>query len=75
MLALATALGCIAHIAGDELTHGGCPLLYPVSGHEFHLLPRPVEITTGKLAETYAIFPFLAIALAAAIWHATGHRI
>lgn len=75
MLAFATALGCGAHIVGDELTHGGCPLLYPVSGHEFHVLPRPLEITTGKLAETYAVFPVLAIALAAAIWHATGHRI
>jgi membrane-bound metal-dependent hydrolase YbcI (DUF457 family) len=75
MLALATALGAAAHIVGDELTHGGCPLLYPVSGYEFHLLPRPMEITTGKLAETYAIFPFLTIALAVAIWHATGHKI
>ena len=34
------ALGAAAHIAGDELTHGGCPLAWPVSGHEFHLLPR-----------------------------------
>ena len=25
MLAIAVALGCAAHIAGDELTHGGCP--------------------------------------------------
>ena len=75
MLALATALGCVAHIVGDELTHGGCPLLYPVSGHEFHLLPRPLQITTAKVAETYAIFPLLALALALAVWHATGHRI
>jgi len=75
MLALATALGAAAHIAGDELTHGGCPLLYPVSGHEFHLLPRPLQITTAKVAETYAIFPVLALALALAVWRATGHRI
>jgi hypothetical protein len=34
-----------------------------------------VTITTGKIAETYAVFPFLAIALAAAIWHATGHKL
>jgi len=73
MLALATALGCGAHIAGDELTHGGCPLLYPVSGHEFHLLPRPLQITTAKVAETYAIFPLLALALALAVWHAAVH--
>lgn len=75
LLPLTIALGCAAHIVGDELTHSGCPLLYPVSMHEFHVLPRPVTITTGKIAETYAVFPFLAIALAAAIWHATGHKL
>lgn len=73
LLALATALGCAAHIAGDELTHGGCPVLWPVSKHEFHLLPRPLQITTAKLAETFVVFPLLAVALALAIWHATGH--
>jgi len=26
LLATVTALGCAAHIAGDELTHGGCPI-------------------------------------------------
>ena len=75
LLGLCTALGCAIHIIGDELTHAGCPLLYPVSEHEFHVLPRPVEITTGKIAETYVIFPFLALGLAAAVWHATGHRL
>ena len=47
--------------------------MYPVSMHEFHLLPRPVEITTGKIAETWVVFPIVAIALALALWHATGH--
>jgi membrane-bound metal-dependent hydrolase YbcI (DUF457 family) len=75
LLALATGLGCVAHILGDELTHGGCPLLYPVSMHEFHLLPKPMRITTAKLAETYAVFPIVTIALAVAIWHATGHKV
>jgi membrane-bound metal-dependent hydrolase YbcI (DUF457 family) len=75
LIGLATALGCVAHIAGDELTHAGCPLLYPVSEHEFHLLPRPLEITTAKIAETYVIFPIVAIALGLALWHATGHRL
>jgi membrane-bound metal-dependent hydrolase YbcI (DUF457 family) len=73
MLAAATALGCAAHIAGDELTHGGCPLFWPVSMHEFHLLPRPLQITTAKLCETWIVFPFLLIGLAVAVWHATGH--
>ena len=73
LLAAATALGCAAHIAGDELTHGGCPLLWPVSMHEFHLLPRPLQITTAKLCETWIVFPLLLAGLAVAVWHATGH--
>jgi membrane-bound metal-dependent hydrolase YbcI (DUF457 family) len=75
LLALATGLGCAAHIVGDELTHGGVPLLYPVSQHEFHLLPRPLQITTAKIAETWVIFPFLVIGLTAALWSATGHKL
>jgi membrane-bound metal-dependent hydrolase YbcI (DUF457 family) len=73
LLATATALGCAGHIAGDELTHGGCPLLWPASMHEFHLLPRPLQITTAKLCETRVIFPLLLAGLAVAVWHATGH--
>jgi membrane-bound metal-dependent hydrolase YbcI (DUF457 family) len=73
LLAAATALGCAAHIAGDELTHGGCPLFWPLSMHEFHLLPRPLQITTAKLCETWVIFPLLLVGLAVAVWHATGH--
>jgi membrane-bound metal-dependent hydrolase YbcI (DUF457 family) len=75
LLAAVTALGCAAHIAGDELTHGGCPLFWPVSMHEFHLLPRPLQITTAKLGETWIVFPLLLAGLAVAVWHATGHPI
>jgi len=73
LLALATALGCAAHIAGDELTHGGCPIFWPVSMHEFHLLPKPFQITTAKLAENWVVFPLLLLALALTVWHAAGH--
>jgi membrane-bound metal-dependent hydrolase YbcI (DUF457 family) len=73
LLAVATALGCAAHIAGDELTHGGCPVLWPVSMHEYHLLPRPLQITTAKLCETWVVFPLLLAGFAVAVWHATGH--
>jgi membrane-bound metal-dependent hydrolase YbcI (DUF457 family) len=73
LLAAVTGLGCAAHIAGDELTHGGCPLLWPAARHEFHLLPRPLQITTAKFCETRVIFPALVIGLAVAMWHATGH--
>jgi membrane-bound metal-dependent hydrolase YbcI (DUF457 family) len=75
LLGAATALGCAAHIAGDELTHGGCPLFWPASMHEFHLLPRPLQFTTAKLAETWVVFPLLAAGLAVALWHATGHAL
>jgi membrane-bound metal-dependent hydrolase YbcI (DUF457 family) len=75
LLGAATALGCAAHIAGDELTHGGCPLFWPASMHEFHLLPRPLQITTAKAAETWVVFPLLVAGLAVAVWHATGHPI
>ena len=73
MLAAVTALGCAAHIAGDELTHGGCPLFWPASMHEFHLLPRPLQITTAKLCETWIVFPLLVIGLGVSVWYATGH--
>jgi membrane-bound metal-dependent hydrolase YbcI (DUF457 family) len=73
LLALATALGCAAHIAGDELTHGGCPIFWPFSEHEFHLLPRPLQITTAKIGENWIVFPLLTGALVLAVWHATGH--
>ncbi len=75
LLAVATALGCAAHIAGDELTHGGCPLFWPVSMHEFHLLPRPLQITTAKICETWVIFPLLVVGLGVSVWHATGHAL
>ena len=72
-LAVAVALGCAAHIAGDQLTHGGCPVLWPVSRHNFHLLPKPMQITTAKVTENRLIFPLLVVLLIAAVWHATGH--
>jgi len=75
LLAVATALGCAAHIAGDELTHGGCPVFWPVSEREFHLLPGPLQFTTAKLAETWMVFPLLVAGIAVAVWHDTGHAL
>jgi membrane-bound metal-dependent hydrolase YbcI (DUF457 family) len=75
MLAVVIALGCAAHIAGDELTHGGCPIFWPFSMHEFHLLPRPFQITTAKLCETWVIFPLLVAGLGLAVWNDTGHSL
>ena len=72
LLALATAAGCAAHIAGDMLTHGGCPLLYPLSRHEFGLLPEPVRITTNKWAEHWIVSPCLLTAFAWLAWRDSG---
>jgi len=73
-IAVAVALGCLAHIAGDELTHGGCPVLWPVSQYEFHLLPKPMRITTAKMTENKVIFPLLVILLIVAVVYAYGFR-
>jgi membrane-bound metal-dependent hydrolase YbcI (DUF457 family) len=75
MLAVVTALGCAGHIAGDELTHGGCPIFWPASMREFHLLPRPLQFTTAKICETWIVFPLLVAALGLAVWHDTGHAL
>jgi membrane-bound metal-dependent hydrolase YbcI (DUF457 family) len=64
VLAVSVALGMLAHLAGDMLTHDGCPLLYPLSRYEFGLLPEPVRITTNKLAERWVISPLLLAGLA-----------
>ena len=59
VLAVSVALGMLAHVAGDMLTHDGCPLLYPFSRYEFGLLPEPIRITTNKLAERWVLSPLL----------------
>ena len=72
LVPLCVALGAAAHIAGDELTHGGCPLAWPVSGHEFHLLPRRLRITTGRFAEHWLVSTLLLAALGYLLWRNTG---
>ena len=53
-------------------THDGCPLLYPLSRHEFGLLPEPVRITTNKLAEHWVVSPLLLAGLAYFLWRDAG---
>jgi len=72
LVPLCIALGAAAHIAGDELTHDGCPLAWPVSGHEFHLLPHRLQITTGRFAEHWIISTLLLAALGWLLWRNTG---
>ncbi len=66
------ALGAGAHIAGDMLTHGGCPIAYPLSRREVHLLPEDMRFTTGKIAEHWIVSPLLMAALAYLAWRDTG---
>jgi hypothetical protein len=62
----------VPDIAGDELTHGGCPLAWPLSGHEFHLLPRRLQITTGRFAEHWIVSALLLAALGYLLYRDTG---
>lgn len=61
LLALVVAMGCTAHLLTDMVTHGGCPLLWPVSLHDFH--DSPIQITTGQFTETWVIRPALSAGL------------
>jgi membrane-bound metal-dependent hydrolase YbcI (DUF457 family) len=69
---LCIALGAAAHIGGDMLTHGGCPVVYPVSREEFHLLPRDLQFTTGKFAEHWIVTPLLTATLVYLAYRDTG---
>jgi membrane-bound metal-dependent hydrolase YbcI (DUF457 family) len=71
VLGVCTALGMLAHVAGDMCTHDGCPLLYPLSRHEFGLLPESIRITTNKLCEHWVVTPLLLVALAWLAWRDT----
>jgi membrane-bound metal-dependent hydrolase YbcI (DUF457 family) len=57
-------LGC----AGDMLTVSGCPLLWPGTMREYHLLPGGLRFTTGKMAEHWVVTPLLMAALAFLAW-------
>lgn len=72
LIPLAAAIGCSVHILGDMGTISGCPLAWPFSLRDFHLLPRPLRFTTGKTAERWVVTPLLLAALALLAWHDTG---
>jgi membrane-bound metal-dependent hydrolase YbcI (DUF457 family) len=72
ILAVCAVLGMLGHIAGDMLTHGGCPVWYPVSRDDHHLLPHGLQFTTGKIAEHWIVSPLLLAALAFLLWRDAG---
>jgi len=59
---LALSLGYASHLATDACTKSGIPLLYP-RRTRYHLLPRPLRLTTGSMAEE-AVFALLAVTVA-----------
>ncbi len=63
LIALAVGVGCVTHVVGDMLTEEGCPLLYPLAGWRFRLLPRPLAFTTGTRPELWVLDPALAAGL------------
>lgn len=72
LVPLAAALGTSSHLGGDMLTKCGCPLAWPVSMREFHLLPRHLRFATGHWPETWIVMPVLVAALIVLGWHDAG---
>jgi membrane-bound metal-dependent hydrolase YbcI (DUF457 family) len=70
LVAVATGLGCAAHLVGDMLTDSGIPLLLPLTRQRFRLLPEPAAFTTGTRPEHWLIAPALTVALVWLAWHA-----
>lgn len=66
----AILIGTAIHAAGDGLTIHGVPWLKPFSDHEFHLLPKPMRISTGHIVERAFIAPAMVVALGFLAWHA-----
>lgn len=46
------AAGYVSHLIADSLTVSGCPLLWPITKNDMHLLPKVVRVKTGTAAET-----------------------
>jgi membrane-bound metal-dependent hydrolase YbcI (DUF457 family) len=69
LVALATGLGCAAHIfAGDMFTDSGCPLAWPLSNYRFKWWPEPLAFTTGTRPEAAFAFVLLVV-LGGLGWH------
>lgn len=62
----------VTHVAGDMLTAEGCPLLYPLSGLRFRLLPRPLAFTTGTKPELWLLDPALVAGLGLLVYRAVS---
>lgn len=69
-IAWAILVGTVAHAAGDGITEHGIPYGKPVTDHVVHLLPKPLRISTGHVAERAFIAPAFIAALVILAAHA-----
>jgi hypothetical protein len=74
-IAWAILLGTAVHCAGDSLTEHGDPWLAPFIKHRFHLVPKPLQFTTGTWPETKLIMPALVLASCLLAVHAVAPAI
>lgn len=72
LVPIAAALGTATHIAGDMLTLDGCPLAWPATLREFHLLPRGLRFRTGRWPEHFVVAPLLLAALGFLLYRDAG---
>lgn len=69
----AVTLGMLTHLAGDDVTVTGLPLLAPlvkIQGqrwHDLHLLPAGFRLHTGRKVENLLVLPAFAAATVAAV--------
>lgn len=64
LIPVAVLAGCTAHVAGDMLTHSGCPLIMPVSKYRFRWFGgTPLSFTTGTWPELLLVDPLLTMLL------------
>lgn len=64
-IGFAVAAGVLTHAAGDALTEGGCPLLWParIRGRSWYGIraPEPIRFHTGQAGETLLVAPALLV--------------
>lgn len=61
--ALAFLVAYASHLLADSLTRSGIPLLWPLAGRRFHLLPFGIKLTTGSWVEYVIVAPITTWAL------------
>lgn len=79
MLGVAVGAGCLVHVAGDVITHHGCPVLWPVPirGRRWHMVTTPpaLSVRAGGGFERSVLLPGLTVlGVLVACWHVPALR-